>query len=94
MSELNDNRRGDDPATDSDAERLGGSFTPDNTPVSPYSQSLLDSSLFWLSLGAALIPCQPDRKFQIAGFGDYGRCVSTKTEARFWFSERPGGARL
>jgi hypothetical protein len=58
------------------------------TPSLPYSQSLLDSALFWLSLGVALIPCQPGRKHQIAGFGVYKWRVSTKTEARFWFSER------
>lgn len=48
----------------------------------------LATAFFWLDLGAALIPLQPDSKFMVAGFGPYRAHVLTAFEARKWFGAR------
>jgi hypothetical protein len=86
MPELKHERRGLTGA--SAGSEVWAASTSEYTPSFPCGQSLLDSALFWLSLGAALIPCQPNTKHQVSGFGAYGRRVTTKTEARDWFADR------
>lgn len=45
------------------------------------------AALDWLSRGAVVIPCQPDSKNIIAGYGK-DNAICTEQAARLWFEER------
>ncbi len=56
--------------------------------------STLDRALFWLDLGAFLIPLQPKSKIIIAGYGPHSLKIGTFDDARFWFERRRAGLGL
>jgi len=53
-----------------------------------YQSGVFRTAQFWLDLGAALIPIQPDTKRIVAGFGRNQKRITTLAEARQWFDAR------
>jgi hypothetical protein len=50
--------------------------------------SLLDAATWWLGQGFALLPCQPNSKIMVRGFGPHKQRVVTLEQAEHWW----GGA--
>jgi hypothetical protein len=50
-------------------------------------QELLRVALHWLELGFGLLPCQPDSKRLVRGFGPHVRQITTVQEVTTWFSK-------
>jgi len=63
--------------------------------------SLYDAAKRWISRGASLLPCQPNSKYLVAGFGPFRKTITTEAGAAQYFERGnynlavvlPGGPR-
>jgi hypothetical protein len=63
--------------------RIGGVFMPGEI-----DRELLRVALSWLELGFGLLPCQPDTKLLVKGFGPHVRQIRTVQDVTTWFHDR------
>jgi hypothetical protein len=47
-----------------------------------------DRALFWLEKGFKLLPCQPNSKYLVGGFGQYRSQITSADQAAQWFDDR------